>query len=219
MGSGRMLDHGGRGRDGVRFWRECTPCHQTKAVPGAHRTASSVLLIKWLAPFGTDLCSAERETIPFTADHADGHRCQPSFQRFPCLPAFPASSLPSVKRIGFLAAVFPSASSACSCKADPPTVCVSQELAEAADNGNQAPVLWLLCLLWLPKEWPQNAQNAQKGGRFRAFGLLASLHLLQELAEAAETEGRHPHRRERRERRGDRKIAILSELRFLRYLL
>ena len=118
MGSGRMLDHGGRGRDGVRFWRECTPCHQTKAVPGAHRTASSVLLIKWLAPFGTDLCSAERETIPFTADHADGHRCQPSFQRFPCLPAFPASSLPSVKRIGFLAAVFPSASSACSCKMD-----------------------------------------------------------------------------------------------------
>ena len=31
-----------------------------------------------------------------------------------------------------------------------------------------------MCLLWLPKEWPQNAQNAQKGGRFYALGLLAT---------------------------------------------
>ena len=29
---------------------------------GARRTSSSVLLVKWLAPFGTDLCVAVRET-------------------------------------------------------------------------------------------------------------------------------------------------------------
>ena len=29
---------------------------------GARRTSSSVLLVKWLAPFGTDLCVAVRAT-------------------------------------------------------------------------------------------------------------------------------------------------------------